>query len=274
MYQRRLAYNNKKRKYPYSKKSYTGRSKYRKSNNASSYFTYDAPRAKSISRLNAALGAELKQYYHETNISADKISAAEWIHGAKYNSAFEPDATTVPTLAVLPRIRQGQTYDTRIGDKITVKSIDFRFRATFNRDHFTGEYGDLAVWIILDKSPNGVGCKWTDIFHGQTCTTLSQKHMKNENRFQILKTFQMPCIGNTATEIQINPKFFYYKYKKPTQIKYQSSQAVNDPASIVDIVENCIYVVATCNGASTKVDHTREGPWTVHASMNVRYYDS
>lgn len=278
MYQRRLAYSSKKRKYPYSKKSY-GRSKYRKANNASSYFTYDGPRAKAVSRLNAAIGAELKQRYHESNISYTLMGLNQWLYddaGTRvYNKPFvvDPAANShnPPVLSVMPKLTQGQTYDTRIGDKVTVKSIDFRIRLSFNDEHFEGPMGDQAIWIVLDKSPNGVGAKWTDIFHGSTCTTLSQKHMKNENRFQILKTFYIPGSGVVAAApfVPPGPKFLYYKLKKPTIVKYQSSNGTN-----ADVVENNIYIIATNNSASIKNLHERDGPYTLHASVNVRYYDS
>lgn len=277
MYQRRLAYSSKKRKYPYSKKSY-GRSKYRKANNASSYFTYDAPRAKSVSRLNAALGAELKQYYHEFEIPSGYTAESYWqsnVGGTHvYNAPFQmiPSANGHPGVcAPLPRIVQGQTYDTRIGDKITVKSIDIRLRPKYTSQGITGaQPGDTAVWIVLDKSPNGIGPKWTDIFHGQTCTPLSQKHMKNENRFQILKTFYLPaclqwynndlgekvyCVG------QLNSKFLYYKLKKPLIVKFQSSTP-----GMADVVENQIYIIVT-----TKCG---DGQLALYGSCNVRYYDS
>ena len=271
MYQRRLAYSSKKRKYPYTKKSYGRTNKYRKANNASSYFTYDAPRAKSITRLNAAIGSELKQYYHETDIPAANISAANWINGNKFNDPFPTNKEGgIPTVAVLPRIKNGSTYDTRIGDKIAIKSIDFRLRVTYNHEHYEGQVDDLAVWIVLDKSPNGVGAKWVDIFHGQTCTTLSQKHMKNENRFQILKTFQMPAIGDGpggSLVPQYTPRFMYYKFKKPMIVRYQSS-AADGVYTQADVVENNIYIIATSNGASTKVAHTTEGPWKLHMCIS------
>jgi hypothetical protein len=281
MYQRRLAYSSKKRKYPYSKKSY-GRTKYRKANNASSYFTYDAPRAKAVSRLNAAIGSELKQKYHESNINYSLTGLDSWTYddaGTRvYNKPFVVDPAggshDPPALAILPKVQQGQTYDTRIGDKITVKSIDFRIRFTLNTEHFTGPLPDAAVWIVLDKNPNGVGAKWTDIFHGSTCTTLSQKHMKNENRFQILKTFYIPMGGYPfvdadAPTVCMPPKFMYYKYKKPTIVRYQSSGGTN-----ADIVENNIYVITTSNAGSLKNLHERDGWYTLHCSVNTRYYDS
>lgn len=273
MYQRRLNYNSKKRKYPYSKKSY-GRSKYRKANNASSYFTYDAPRAKSITRMNAAIGAELKQYVHESNITRTALQATN-IHD-QFANAFQAAAVhgTMPCEALIHRIQQGNTYSTRIGDKITVKSIDFRMRVAFNYADYEGhDLDDIAVFIVLDKSPNGLGPKWGDIWHvSADPDTLNQKAMKNENRFQILKTFQIPLsgpIGQLNTN-GVNPKFLYYKLKKPLVVRYQSSTP-----SIADVVENQIWICAVTKSLpSTKMAKTTEGPATIHYSANVRYYDS
>ena len=280
MYQRRLNYSSKKRKYPYSRKATYGRSnsKFRRANNAGSYFTYDAPRAKSISRLNAAMGAELKQYYHEFEIPHAYTSSTYWKTNPGGNFVYSQPFKMIPAAngdpcvcAPLPRIIQGQTYSTRIGDKITIKSIDIRMHPTYTPEGTKGgSPGDTAIWIVLDKAPNGVGAKWTDIFHGETCTPLSQKHMKNENRFQILKTFYLPAalqwFNNNVDEKtyaigNLTPKFCYYKLKKPLIVKYQSSTT-----NMVDIVENNIYIII-----STKCD---TGKLALNGSFNVRYYDS
>jgi len=280
MYQRRLNYSSKKRKYPYSRKANYGRSnsKYRRANNAGSYFTYDAPRAKSISRLNAAIGSELKQYYHEFKIGAAYTSEAYWLTNPGgthvYNKPFKMIPAVggdPPVCAPLPKIEQGQTYSTRIGDKITIKSIDIRMHPEYTPEGTKGgSPGDTAIWIVLDKSPNGVGPTWSDIFHGQTCTPLSQKHMKNENRFQILKTFYLPAalqwFNNDAHEKtyaigNLTPKFCYYKLKRPMVVKYQSSTT-----NMVDVVENQIYIIVTTKCATGKL--------AINGSFNVRYYDS
>jgi hypothetical protein len=228
--------------------------------------------------MNAALGAELKQYYHEFEIPNGYTSESYWTtdsgHGHPYNNVFQmiPAAGGNPGVcAPLPRIVQGQTYDTRIGDKITIKSIDIRLRPKYTSQGITGaQPGDTAIWIVLDKAPNGVGAKWTDIFHGSTCTPLSQKHMKNENRFQILKTFYLPAclqwynndLGEKVYAVgQLNSKFLYYKLKKPLIVKYQSSTP-----GMADVVENQIYIIVTTKSGNSQV--------AVNGSFNVRYYDS
>lgn len=277
MYNRRLNYSSKKRKYPYSRKRSYGQSKYRKPNSASSYFSFDGPRAKSISRLNAAIGAELKQYYHEFEIPHAYTAQEYWVTnngGHPYDQNFGLIPAGAPNPAVctfLPRITQGTTYDKRIGDKITIKSIDFRLRPEYTTQGTTGtQTQDICVWIILDKAPNGVGAKWTDIFHGSTCTPLSQKHMKNENRFQILKTFYIPncmqwynndALSKVYCNGQLQSKFLYYKMKKPIQVKYQSNSV-----SMADVVENTIYIAITTKSPTGMV--------ALHGSVNVRFYDS
>lgn len=274
MYQRRLNYSSKKRKYPYSKKSY-GRSKFRKANNASSYFTFDGPRARSITRLNAAIGSELKQFVHISNISKEALQATSLTAAKDKNFLATSAVNEMPCEALMQRIDQGAAYNQRIGDKITVKSIDFRLKLTWNWSDFegTGKINDYAIFIILDRSPNGSSPTWGDIFHWNTLPdTLNQKHMKNENRFQILKTFQIPMSGTLATigTNSYNPKFLYYKYKKPTIVKYQSKTL-----GLADIVENQIWICAlTHSEKSTKIGKTNEGPATLHYSANIRFYDS
>lgn len=274
MYQRRLNFNSKKRRYPYAKKrNYASSSKFRKANNASSYFTYDAPRAKSITRLNAAIGAELKQYVHQSNISKEALQVENITSCAAQQFDSEASHGEMPCECLMQKIVQGSTYDKRIGDKITVKSIDFRIRISLNHDHYDKQMQDLAVFIVLDRSPNGTTPKWSDIWHVSSVPdTLNQKAMKNENRFQILKTHYFPFTGPCTTGIGMAPaaKFAYYKMKKPLQIKYQAANG-----DLADVVENQIWICAvTASPKSATVGHTNEGPFTVHYSANVRYYDS
>ena len=273
MYNRRSDYSSKKRRYPYSKKSSSGRSKYRKPNNSASYFTYDAPRAKSITRLNAAIGAELKQYVHEDNVSKESLQAENIAAQKATTWPLASAHGTMPCEPMMQEVRQGQTYNTRIGDKITVRSTDFRIRVSLNHAHYNQQMEDLAMFIILDKSPNGLSPKWDDVFHmSSDPDTLNQKAMKNENRFQILKTFYLPFSGKLQGDQPYTPapKFCYHKLKKPLQIKYQANNN-----NLADVVENQIWLVCvTKSPKSTVVDHTNEGPFTIHYCVNIRYYDS
>lgn len=275
MYQRRLNYASKKRKYPYSKRRNYNIPKYRKANNASSYFSYDGPRAKSITRLNAAIGSELKQFVHISNIAKESLQVTSLGVAKDKNFAATSAVDEMPCEALMQRIQQGAAYNQRIGDKITVKSIDFRLKLDANFAHFegSGKLLDYAIFIILDRSPNGSSPKWADIFHWNVLPdTLNQKHMKNENRFQILKTFQIPLngiLGNVMTN-GTQPRFLYYKFKKPTIVKYQSNAA-----TLADVTENQFWICAvTHSETSTKVGHTTEGPMTIKYSANIRYYDS
>ena len=170
MYQRRLSYAAKKRKHPYATRKTSGRSKYRKANNASSYFTYDGPRAKSITRLNAAIGSELKQFVHISNISKEALQATSLNVAKDKNFAATSAHQEMPCEALMQRIPQGAAYNQRIGDKITIKSIDFRLKLDLNYADFegSGKLLDYAIFIILDRSPNGSSPKWGDIFHWNT----------------------------------------------------------------------------------------------------------
>jgi len=267
MYSRGRTNFNRKRKYPYSSKKSSGRFK-RNANNAKSYFTYDAPRAKSISRLNAALGAELKQAFHAGTISSSTMNKG--VMDAHHATPFDIDPvddTKFPATMIMQRIRQGSAYNNRIGDKVTVKSIDFRMFLRWQNPAFA-VVEDVAIWILHDRSPNGIGPKYDDIFHNDDHpTTLDQKHMKNENRFTILKTFYIPCNKAAGANVQSSGvnKFLYYKYKKPTQVRYQA-----DSATAAAVVENQFYIVA-CSPSVAVADN---GPFALHYSVNIRYYDS
>jgi len=259
--------SNRKRKYPYSSKKSSGRYS-RRANSAKSYFTYDAPRAKAVTRLNAMLGSELKQVFHANSISSATLNTTpQNAHKALPFVVDPANADAFPATCILQKVGQGPDYNQRIGDKITVKSIDFRLELRWNAAAFANQIGSTAVWIVLDKSPNGVGPSYNDIFHCSDPSPLDQKHMKNENRFTILKTFFIPFGKTTAAGAQASglTKFMYYKYKKPTIVKYQAHNA-----AIADVVENQIYIIAVCDTAVAGGN----GPFALHYSANIRYYDS
>ena len=207
--------------------------------------------------MNAAIGAELKQFVHQSNISKEALQAENIASQSGNVFAVSAAHGTMPCEALMQEIQQGQTYKDRIGDKITVKSIDFRIRVALNHDHYDKQMQDLAVFIVLDKSPNGTSPKWSDIWHMSAAPdVLNQKAMKNENRFQILKTHYFPFSGPINDAISFAPaaKFAYYKLKKPLVVRYQSDAAV-----LADVVENQIWICAvTSSPKSGKIIHTRQ----------------
>lgn len=259
--------SNRKRKYPYSSKKSSGRYS-RRANTAKSYFTYDAPRAKAVTRLNAMLGSELKQVFHANTISAATLTKTpQDAHKALPFVVDPANGDAFPATCLLQKVKQGSEYNMRIGDKITVKSIDFRIELRWNAAAYANQIGSTAVWIVLDKSPNGVGPGYSDIFHTSNPDPLDQKHMKNENRFTILKTFFIPFAKTPTAGAQASglTKFMYYKFKKPTIVKYQGHAD-----AVADVVENQIYIIAVTDTATAG----GVGPFALHYSANIRYYDS
>lgn len=281
-----------KRKAPttYKKRQYS-----KSTRTGSRYWAYDAPRPKfTSSGVKNALKSmmELKQYYHTVKCHGAVTSSHQFNEAYEFNEKgfTQNEAQSVkPTMELMHLITQNaagngaQAYNTRIGNKITIKSIDFRFlwSGILKRtdggndpDFPLGSHtvGDRTVWIILDKTPNGAAPKLGDIFHGTFGWPTAQKHSKNENRFQILKTFICPSLGK---EPDSKNKFMYYKFKKPLQVRYQSSAG-----SITDVVENAIWVLISNVSApvyvvADLVDNTLKkcGPG-VYGDINVRFYDA
>lgn len=257
----------------------------------SRYWAYDAPRQKfSASGVKNVMKSmmELKQTYFTAHCNPNRISHQFFSEAggatALEYKGFATNAadTTNPCREILHEVKQGAqpTYDTRIGNKITIKSIDFRLVWSGAQKFTDGEIsshataaktGDRVVWIILDKTPNGAAPLVSDIFHSPSGSPYDQKHSKNENRFQILKTFICPSGGYNPDS---KNKFMYYKMKKPIQVRYQASTG-----NISDIVENAIWVLAS--NTFTKLfarpfddaNLPSLGP-ALGMSCNIRFYDA
>lgn len=281
------SYSRKRKPYTSYKKNY--RRKYSSTKSGGRYFSQSGPRAvfnaQGVKNAVKSL-MEVKQKYHDFKMDGRNISH-KFFSGRPTQHWLEEAGTDAdwryPTLEVMHYLVQGQTYDKRIGNKITIKSIDFRMVwENKQSEHANGGadavndskfVGNRAVWIILDKQPNGTAPCNEDVFHSTTGSVCMQKHMKNENRFQILKTFLCPSLGK---EPDSKNKFMYYKLKKPLMVRYQTSAM-----TIADIVENSIWIVATnmdsaSAGAGTAGDlnkYDQTGP-SLRGTVNIRFYDA
>jgi len=105
------------------------------------------------------------------------------------------DSTPVP-VSVVSNIARGTGPDQRIGNQITVKSLNFKatvvMGAASPASSFSGSY---KIFIVLDKQANGVTPTLTDIWApgvtgGTNASINSNLNITNSSRFQILKLFQ------------------------------------------------------------------------------------
>ncbi len=99
-------------------------------------------------------------------------------------------------------IAQGTTESTRLGRKITIKSINWRFDITGTvRPNTAAPTGDIVrVILYLDKQTNGAAAVALDIL--ETADYQSFNNLANKSRFRTLmdRTYQLNVLSATGAD--------------------------------------------------------------------------
>lgn len=102
------------------------------------------------------------------------------------------------TVTLLNGIATGTDFTDRIGRKVVLKSLYFRWAIVAIDQTVTDNSVRFA--IVYDAQTNGTAPAWLDVFKENSA--LSQLNLNNRDRFQVLydKFYQMPYAANTATQ--------------------------------------------------------------------------
>jgi len=145
---------------------------------------------------------------------------------------------------------QGTGDSERIGNKITVKSIQFRGNILYSPATVaTGTIVDM--YIVLDRQCNGAAAAVTDVFTSANLS-VALRNTTNLSRFQILWHGQyvlQPQTNNTAVTVVgavVLPFSMYKKCNIP--IKYDASAG-----AITDLTSNNIFLIAGSDGNSDDI---------------------
>lgn len=144
---------------------------------------------------------------------------------------------TTANLALLNGIDDGATSTTRIGRKIVITSLTWRWRGSLAATT-TGSSG-LRLLIVRDAQANGAAPVATDVL--QIDAIHSLMNLDNTKRFKVLVDKLIPCIG-TAGPQSWNEKGFV-QFEKPTKNKAGLEVTFNNAstATITSIVTGSIY---------------------------------
>lgn len=185
-------------------------------------------------------------------------ASTEW----KYiDTTINQDVNTTATLTLLNGLSLGNTASTRIGQKITMQSMEAAVR--LKTTAATGVEQFVRFLIVLDRQANGAAPALTDIL--LAANWQSPRNLNNRKRFKILYDYRN-CLGATAastgTETSRMDKI-YYKFKKPYIVDYNSSNF----GDIRDISSNSLYF---CTVGSAAADDTDSNLIT---TLRLRYTD-
>lgn len=177
---------------------------------------------------------------------------------------------TIPTtsfddagsLTLLNGLTQGTTASTRIGRRITVKSIEWRFNcSTSTLTNWTSN----RFMIVVDTQANAATPAFTDIYDGLAPSTL--RNVSNMPRFKVLyDSDEFIMIGNLSSSPgnDMIARAFKGYIKCHIPVQYNIGTA----GTIGDIQTNAIYFVqiGNSNSVTTNTD-------IFNSQFRIRYSD-
>lgn len=172
---------------------------------------------------------------------------------------FYPDCTIATTaqLFCMNGISEGNTYQTRVGSKVSIQSIEMRFYT--QSIPFTGTDQVHRVFCFIDRQANGSMPAITDYL--KSPNTLAMRNLNSRKRFKTI--MDRTYIVNAAPE-PFDHKYnhVYIKFRKPIVTEYNSANT----GTISDIVTNSLIFGCIGNKADTLAGYL----W---ATVRIRYTD-
>lgn len=192
------------------------------------------------------------------------------------------EVSTTVAILLLNGVQNGSSFYNRIGNKIEMKSLEFRSQIAVNSNAMVGSHEYLRFAIIYDAQPNGANPTWADIFTSYqengttTSTNWSFLNINNRERFKVFAdwTFSAPWASDSPPSSQDNTaanncqeavNFHRFIKLKRLVTNYKGS---SNPATIGDIATGSLLFVALGNRASGAANYN------VNVSARLRYYDT
>lgn len=166
---------------------------------------------------------------------------------------------TTGAFQLLNGLVPGTGASQRIGTKISIKSIELRYKCISTLT--TGASQLMRVLLVLDHQPNGVALSLLQVL--VTVDTFSPRSLANRARFKLLhdKTHSISASGQDNTTLYNK---IYMQFKKPIVVEYNIGVAGN----IGDIVNSSIYVIAIGSEVAGPTAGTTQG------FSRIRYIDN
>lgn len=168
-------------------------------------------------------------------IFSNRLASSDEQKNLDVAPAIPAVATTTSVLTLLNGCLQGTSATTRLGRRITMKSI--YIRGNLQLDTTTTGFCPVRILVVYDKQANGAAPVATDIL--VTDTINAQNNLSNSRRFVTLFDEVVPVIGTAG------PQAAHVKlYKKlQHQVEFNSGNA----GTIADIQTGSVYSVVFAN---------------------------
>jgi len=172
--------------------------------------------------------------------------------------------SSTPVLTLLNGLAQGTTASTRIGRRINIKSIEWRFDTESSS---TSLWNGFRYMLVLDKQANAATPAFTDIYDVAQPTSL--RNISNMPRFQVLFDSNEilsvgPTIGTPQTDTIATAHKGYIRVAIPTQYN------VGTAGTIGDIQTNALYFVMIGNSSTSTLTDVQ----IYNGQVRIRYDDN
>ena len=159
------------------------------------------------------------------------------------NSATEviPIAGAGQSVGIGPYCQQGNTYDTREGNKITMKSIAMNIRVALNAIEPTGT--SVRILLVYDRKPNGALAAADDVLTGDNLLDFINRDGNMRGRFQIWFDRTIPFDA-----VQTNWTDSFYK-KLNTPVIYDGNAG-----TVADIYKGNVFLVSLAAENASTID--------------------
>lgn len=160
-----------------------------------------------------------------------------------------------PDVDTLNDIAQGDGDDQRVGDTVTIRSVQIKGKIVQNVDTADTEYYTRIV-VVQEKSPQGTAATWLSVFAADTVDTLRSRNRPTDFRIIWDKTYR--SMKDTAQGVIRATTHFKMFKKLNLKTEY------NDSATPPQI--GGLYIMATSNVPAT-------GNLDLTCNTRVRYTD-
>jgi len=144
--------------------------------------------------------------------------------------------STTARIVLLNGMAQGTTASTRIGRRITMKSVELKGRISAGA---SGTVSTVRYALVLDKQANAAAPAFTDIYDNSLPESL--RNISNKARFQVVwDSGLMSLIGTSTGTTDASRKNVEF-YKK---IGFQTQYNAGTAGTVGDIQTNALYFVS------------------------------
>jgi len=163
----------------------------------------------------------------------------------------------------------GTSAETRVGQKIVIKSWELRMNAIGPQGAATPTVAStyLRCMVVWDNQPNGVLAGASDILQDPADTVRSPIYMGNSHRFRILYDEVMP-MGVQFSVGQTLPPNFQQWIKKYQKVNLEPRYADSNNGDVTDITNGALILFLMTDNADAANNVT------VNAWTRIRFYDN